>query len=237
MGALARAHLQDSAWVPVSAPGPRDGPRRHHGRHEHQQRQVAASTTGAASTNEWTFVPVQRNLTAGGGGQGADTPGRGGRGGRGNQTPGRGGDGARPGSDSFRPGGGAGGGGFRPPPARSAASSHRAAGVRDLQTGSRTSLMTASWSARTPRESRCLSRAGACDRHGTTGDAGRSRRSEVPVKPARRTPMATSACRRTTSSAWCPTGARASWLGIPGRFATNRRSDASLNAPVRPSST
>ena len=70
---------------------------------------------GRGVYNEWTFVAVQRNLTAGGGGQGADTPGRGGRGGRGNQTPGRGGDGARPGSDSFRPGGGTGGGGFRPP--------------------------------------------------------------------------------------------------------------------------
>jgi type II secretory pathway pseudopilin PulG len=69
---------------------------------------------GRGVYNEWTFVPVQRNLTAGGGGQGADTPGRGGRGGRGNQTPGRGGDGARPGSDSFRPGG-PGGGGVRPP--------------------------------------------------------------------------------------------------------------------------
>jgi type II secretory pathway pseudopilin PulG len=69
---------------------------------------------GRGIYNEWTFVPVQRNLTAGGGGQGADAPGRGGRGGRGNQSPGRGSDGARPGSDTFRPGG-AGGGGFRPP--------------------------------------------------------------------------------------------------------------------------
>jgi type II secretory pathway pseudopilin PulG len=70
---------------------------------------------GRGIYNEWTFVAVQRNLTAGGGGPGADTPGRGGRGGRGNQTPGRGGDGTRPGSDSFRPGGGAGRGGFTPP--------------------------------------------------------------------------------------------------------------------------
>jgi hypothetical protein len=67
---------------------------------------------GRGVYNEWTFVPVQRNLTAGGGAQGADTPGaagRGGRGGRGTQTPGRGGD-------TFRPGGGTGGGSpFRPP--------------------------------------------------------------------------------------------------------------------------
>jgi type II secretory pathway pseudopilin PulG len=76
------------------------------------------STSGAKSLrlyngkdvyNQWTFVPVQRNLNAGAGAQGANTPG--GRGGRGAQTPGRGGD-------SFRPGGGTGGPGnspFRPP--------------------------------------------------------------------------------------------------------------------------
>jgi type II secretory pathway pseudopilin PulG len=64
---------------------------------------------GRGVYNEWTFVPVQRSLTAGGGAQGADAPGRAGRGGRGAQTPGRGGD-------SFRPGGGgAGNSPFRPP--------------------------------------------------------------------------------------------------------------------------
>jgi type II secretory pathway pseudopilin PulG len=61
---------------------------------------------GRGNYNEWTFVPVQRSLTAGGGAQNADVPGRAGRGGRGNQPPGRGGD-------SLRPGGGP--GGFRPP--------------------------------------------------------------------------------------------------------------------------
>ena len=71
---------------------------------------------GRGVYNEWTFVPVQRNLNAGVGAQGTNTPG-GGRGGRGTQTPGRGGDASRPGSDSFRPGGGPGGSGnspFRP---------------------------------------------------------------------------------------------------------------------------
>jgi hypothetical protein len=65
---------------------------------------------GRGVYNEWTFVPVQRNLNAGAGAQGANTPG-GGRGGRGAPTPGRGGD-------SLRPGGGTGGPGsspFRPP--------------------------------------------------------------------------------------------------------------------------
>ncbi|HEV8393823.1 MAG TPA: hypothetical protein VGQ37_06095 [Vicinamibacterales bacterium] len=52
---------------------------------------------GRGVYNEWTFVPVQRNLNAGAGAQGANTPG-GGRSGRGTPTPGRGGD-------SFRPGG------------------------------------------------------------------------------------------------------------------------------------
>jgi len=58
--------------------------------------------------NQWTFVPVQRNLNAGAGAQGANTPG-GGRGGagRGSPTPGRGGE-------SFRPGGGTGGPGSSP---------------------------------------------------------------------------------------------------------------------------
>jgi type II secretory pathway pseudopilin PulG len=68
---------------------------------------------GRGAYNEWTFVPVQRNLAAGGGAQGANTPGGTGRGaqGRGSQTPGRGGE-------PFRPGGGTGGPGsspFRPP--------------------------------------------------------------------------------------------------------------------------
>jgi type II secretory pathway pseudopilin PulG len=68
---------------------------------------------GRGAYNEWTFVPVQRNLTAGAGAQGANTPGGTGRGGqgRGSQTPGRGGD-------PFRPSGGTGGSGsspFRPP--------------------------------------------------------------------------------------------------------------------------
>jgi type II secretory pathway pseudopilin PulG len=62
---------------------------------------------GRGNYNEWTFVPVQRNLNAGAGAQGADAPGMG-RGGRGNQTPGRGGD-------PTRPGGNSGQGGFRPP--------------------------------------------------------------------------------------------------------------------------
>ena len=70
---------------------------------------------GRGVYNEWTFVPVQRNLNAGAGAQGANTPG-GGPGGRGAQTPGRGGDSARPGGDSFRPGGtgGPGSSPFRP---------------------------------------------------------------------------------------------------------------------------
>jgi hypothetical protein len=69
---------------------------------------------GRGAYNEWTFVPVQRNLAAGTGAEGADTPdgGRGGRGGRGRgpntPTPGRGGE-------SFRPGGSSGGNSpFRP---------------------------------------------------------------------------------------------------------------------------
>jgi type II secretory pathway pseudopilin PulG len=65
---------------------------------------------GRGVYNEWTFVAVQRNLNAGAGAQGANTPG-GGRGGRGTSTPGRG-------DGSFRPGGGTGGPGsspFRPP--------------------------------------------------------------------------------------------------------------------------
>jgi type II secretory pathway pseudopilin PulG len=61
--------------------------------------------------NQWTFVPVQRNLNAGAGAQGASAPGVGrGGAGRGSPTPGRG-------SDTFRPGGGTGGAGnspFRP---------------------------------------------------------------------------------------------------------------------------
>jgi len=71
---------------------------------------------GRGNYNEWTFVPVQRSLTAGGGAQGTDAPGRAGRGGRGAQAPG--GGLSRPGSDTFRPGGGPGGAGnspFRPP--------------------------------------------------------------------------------------------------------------------------
>lgn len=61
---------------------------------------------GRGNYNEWTFVPVQRNLNAGAGAQGADAPGmgRGGRGGRGTQQPGPGG---------MQPG--TGGQGFRPP--------------------------------------------------------------------------------------------------------------------------
>jgi len=70
---------------------------------------------GRGAYNEWTFVPVQRTLQAGGGG--ADTPGPGGRGadGRGTQ-PGTGTQGNRPGAGSggFRPPTGPGGGGFRP---------------------------------------------------------------------------------------------------------------------------
>jgi len=68
---------------------------------------------GRGAYNEWTFVPVQRNLNAGGGAEGANTPGGAGRGGRGR--------GAQPqgrGEGSFRPGGGTGGPGsspFRPP--------------------------------------------------------------------------------------------------------------------------
>jgi hypothetical protein len=64
---------------------------------------------GRGVYNEWTFVPVQRNLQAGGGGEGADTPGGRGRG-RGAQTP------NRPGEGSFRPGGtgGPGSSPFRP---------------------------------------------------------------------------------------------------------------------------
>jgi len=63
---------------------------------------------GRGNYNEWTFVPVQRNLNAGAGAQGADAPGMG-RGGRGNQTPGRGGD-PRAGGNN-----GQGGSTFRPP--------------------------------------------------------------------------------------------------------------------------
>ena len=66
---------------------------------------------GRGVYNEWTFVPVQRNLNAGAGAQGANTPGRRPRRPRGAPTPGRGGD-------SLRPGGGTGGPGsspFRPP--------------------------------------------------------------------------------------------------------------------------
>jgi type II secretory pathway pseudopilin PulG len=67
---------------------------------------------GRGQYNEWTFVPVQRNLNAGAGAQGAEAPGRGGRGGRGAQQPGPG-----RGPDSFRPGGNSGPGNspFRPP--------------------------------------------------------------------------------------------------------------------------
>ena len=65
---------------------------------------------GRGNYNEWTFVPVQRNLNAGAGAQGADAPGLG-RGGRGSQTPGRGGD-QRPGGMGSQ--GGQGGQGFRP---------------------------------------------------------------------------------------------------------------------------
>jgi hypothetical protein len=66
---------------------------------------------GRGVYNEWTFVPVQRNLNAGGGGENANAPG-GGRGGRGAQTPGGGG---RAGGDSFRPAGsGSGNSPFRP---------------------------------------------------------------------------------------------------------------------------
>ena len=60
---------------------------------------------GRGNYNEWTFVPVQRNLNAGAGAQGTEAPGMG-RGGRGNQTPGRGGMGTQ---------GGQGGSTFRPP--------------------------------------------------------------------------------------------------------------------------
>jgi type II secretory pathway pseudopilin PulG len=60
---------------------------------------------GRGNYNEWTFVPVQRNLNAGAGAQGADAPGMG-RGGRGTQNPG-------PGGSSMR-GSGTGGQGFRP---------------------------------------------------------------------------------------------------------------------------
>ena len=67
---------------------------------------------GRGNYNEWTFVPVQRNLNAGAGAQGTDTPGmgRGGRGGRGSQTPGRGGDSLRPSGMGTQ----GGQGGFRP---------------------------------------------------------------------------------------------------------------------------
>lgn len=66
---------------------------------------------GRGVYNEWTFVPVQRNLNAGRGGESTNTPG-GGRGGRGGQTPN---GGSRPGGDSFRPGGnGSGNSPFRP---------------------------------------------------------------------------------------------------------------------------
>jgi type II secretory pathway pseudopilin PulG len=65
---------------------------------------------GRGVYNEWTFVPVQRNLNAGGGGE-SNAPG-GGRGGRGGQTPN---GGSRPGGDSFRPAGsGSGNSPFRP---------------------------------------------------------------------------------------------------------------------------
>ena len=58
---------------------------------------------GRGNYNEWTFVPVQRNLNAGAGAQGADAPGMG-RGGRGNQTPGRGAGGnSGQGGSTFRP--------------------------------------------------------------------------------------------------------------------------------------
>ncbi|HXR44255.1 MAG TPA: hypothetical protein VN759_05565 [Pseudolysinimonas sp.] len=63
---------------------------------------------GRGAYNEWTFVAVQRNLAAGGGAEGAATPGgRGGRagqgGGRGTQTPGpqRGSGPNRPGGSGF----------------------------------------------------------------------------------------------------------------------------------------
>jgi hypothetical protein len=64
---------------------------------------------GRGVYNEWTFVPVQRNLNAGAGAQNSNTPGRGNQG-RGAPTPGRGGD-------PFRPGGtnGPGSSPFRPP--------------------------------------------------------------------------------------------------------------------------
>ena len=61
---------------------------------------------GRGNYNEWTFVPVQRNLNAGGGAQGTDAPGMG-RGGRGTQNPGpggmRGGTGTGTGGQGFRP--------------------------------------------------------------------------------------------------------------------------------------
>jgi type II secretory pathway pseudopilin PulG len=63
---------------------------------------------GRGVYNEWTFVPVQRALNAGGGAQNANTPG-GGRGGRGTPTPGRGGDSFRPAPNSFGTPQGAGG--------------------------------------------------------------------------------------------------------------------------------
>jgi type II secretory pathway pseudopilin PulG len=68
---------------------------------------------GRGNYNEWTFVPVQRNLKAGAGAQGADAPGMG-RGGRGSQTPGRGGNSPRSGGMGTQ-GGQGGQGGFRPP--------------------------------------------------------------------------------------------------------------------------
>lgn len=67
---------------------------------------------GRGVYNEWTFVPVQRNLNAGAGAAGTNTPG-GGRGGRGTPTPGRGGSQSGPGGGSFGAGGT--GGGLRPP--------------------------------------------------------------------------------------------------------------------------
>ena len=71
---------------------------------------------GRGAYNEWTFIPVQRQLQAGeGAGPGGQAPG-----GRGGQGRGRGGErgtgpGTGRGSESFRPPGGDGGRGFRPP--------------------------------------------------------------------------------------------------------------------------
>ena len=77
---------------------------------------------GRGAYNEWTFVAVQRNLAAGGGAEGAATPGgRGGRageGGRGSQTPGpqRGTGPTRPGGSGFGSSGGGAGTTPRPVP-------------------------------------------------------------------------------------------------------------------------